>query len=159
MLSIIDLALSSPPNSAQLTAYRPAVSFKNTGDVPAYITGTLSILDKTSGRTVYSSQLYSPPVPPGATGTATSSTNWTPAPSASYEVRASLFAGNADISASSTLTPVTVTSPGAIAPTSPTRVTKITLPSGTTVLVHDVLDTDEEEEKPPVIQYPFYLNF
>jgi hypothetical protein len=150
MLSLTNLALLSPPTTVQLVPYRPAVSVKNSGDVSASLTGTLSIFDLASGRAVYSRALYCSPIAAGATGTASTDQDWTPSPGASYRVEATLFAGNGLQSASAVLAPVTITT--SATPSTGTLCVKISIAGQTTYITY-------EEKAPPVIQYPFYLTF
>lgn len=157
MLNLTNLALTSPPAAVQPTGYRPAVSFRNEGDQAAYITGTLSIKDVSTGRTIYSDQLHSGPVAAGATSLASAGTDWYPTPGGTFLVEASLFAGNADVSASATLSPVVIASVGAT-PTPLQHLTaKIDVPGAAYPIF--ILVPDADKERPPVIQYPFYLNF
>jgi hypothetical protein len=132
MLGITDATITSPPSSAQIVQYRPAVSFKNSGDVLAYITGTLLIRNVAADRVEYSGQIIGEPIAPGATGIAQCSELWTPTAGQSYSVEASIFTGNADASASATAPPLTVTTPGAT-----TTITSVyvQIPTGATAMV------------------------
>jgi hypothetical protein len=113
MLGITEATITSPPSSARIIQYRPAVSFINSGDVLAYLTGTLLIRNVAAGRVEYAGQLTGAPVAPGATGIAQCSELWTPTTGQSYTVEASIFIGNAVASAAATAPPLSVTTPGA----------------------------------------------
>jgi len=154
MLGITDFLISSPPSSAPITQHRPAVTFKNTGNVPAYTTGTLLIRNVASGRVEYSGQLSGDPVAPGVTGTAQCSQLWTPTAGQTYTVEASIFTGNADNAASATAPPLTVTAQGAVTPGATPSV-KITLPGAKPFLL--VFHDEDGKSTVPTIQYPFYF--
>lgn len=133
MLNLSNVSLSSPPSLVQLAPYRPAVSFTNSGDVVAYVTGSLVIVDKTTGLTVFSDHLSCNPVPPGATSTALCSRSWTPVIDHTYSVSASLFAGNAADYAAARLSAVPISGPSAEPPAA--LLAYVPIPAGARAMV------------------------
>lgn len=71
--------LESPPASAPLQTYAPAISVKNNGVHPALVTGTLQIIDATTGAQVFLEPVSLTNLQPGETGIATTGKDWTPA--------------------------------------------------------------------------------
>ena len=80
------VALSAPPSSAPKTTYRPAVSVRNNGIHDALASGVLRIYS--AGRLVFTTELYSPVIPPGETKDALATTYWTPEAEGDYLVTA-----------------------------------------------------------------------
>lgn len=70
------IGLASPPATASLTTYRPAITVRNNGTHPAIATGNLQAY--MAGLRVWSSSVESGTIAPGATGLATSLTDWKP---------------------------------------------------------------------------------
>jgi hypothetical protein len=70
------LALVTPPSLASLTNYRPAVSARNNGLLPATATGTISAYK--AGRLVFTASLTSGLIQPGEVGLASTLVDWTP---------------------------------------------------------------------------------
>jgi hypothetical protein len=68
--------LSSPPASATKSSYRPAVSVRNNGLHDALASGVLRIY--AAGQLIFTSEIYSPTIPPGETKTAEAIDYWTP---------------------------------------------------------------------------------
>jgi hypothetical protein len=152
-LSLSNVSISSPPAAALLKAYRPAVQLTNSSSVVAYITGTLKIVNQTTGRTEYSSQLVCNPVEPGKEAIATALDDWTPNQGTSYTASAQLFYGNALSTAQASADPITITTPGTTPAPSTRPSIKLNTPGSKPIYI--LFEEDEE----PVIQYPFYLNF
>ena len=80
------LGLSSPPAAAVQTQYRPAVSVRNEGLHDTLVSGYIRIYS--AGLLVFSSEIFSGTLSPGATGTADAVDIWTPAAPGSYVVQA-----------------------------------------------------------------------
>jgi hypothetical protein len=70
------VGLTTPPPSAVLQAYRPAVSVRNNGIHDALASGTLRIYK--TGLLVFTTELYSGTIPPGETRPALATDYWTP---------------------------------------------------------------------------------
>jgi hypothetical protein len=78
------LALTTPPASAVLTPYRPAVSVRNYGIHDALASGILRIYS--AGRLIFTTELYSATIPPGETRDALGTDYWTPPAEGHYEI-------------------------------------------------------------------------
>jgi len=70
------VGLSSPPASATKSTYRPAVSVRNDGIHDALASGVLRIY--AAGQLIFTSEIYSPTIPPGETKEAQAVDYWTP---------------------------------------------------------------------------------
>ena len=70
------LGLITPPNSAVVTSYRPAVSVRNNGVRNALASGNLRIY--AADLLIFETELYSNTIAPGETGTALGVDYWTP---------------------------------------------------------------------------------
>lgn len=70
------VGLSSPPASATKSTYRPAVSVRNNGIHDALASGVLRIY--AAGQLIFTSEIYSPTIPPGETKDAQAVDYWTP---------------------------------------------------------------------------------
>jgi hypothetical protein len=68
--------LSSPPASATKSTYRPAVSVRNDGIHDALASGVLRIY--AAGQLIFTTEIYSPTIPPGETKDAQAVDYWTP---------------------------------------------------------------------------------
>lgn len=73
------VSLHSPPAEAPQQAYRPAILAKNNGRYSAAISGTLAIIDLTTGRQVFFDTLWIGAVAPGQSSPVPASKDWTPA--------------------------------------------------------------------------------
>lgn len=78
------LALTVPPAKAVITSYRPAVSVRNNGIHEALAAGTLRIYS--AGLLIFTTEIYSPTIPPGETKAATATDYWTPPSVGTYQV-------------------------------------------------------------------------
>ena len=68
--------LAVPANPSPLDTYRPAIEVRNNGIFPAVATGTIQIY--TAGLLIFSSNVTSPTIQPGATANAIAADLWTP---------------------------------------------------------------------------------
>lgn len=80
------IGLSSPPAAAVQTQYRPAVSVRNEGLHDTLVGGYLRIYS--AGLLVFSSEIFSGTLGPGASGTADAVDIWTPAAPGPYVIQA-----------------------------------------------------------------------
>jgi len=71
-------SLASPPTSAPVQSYRPAVAVENLGIYPASVTGTLRIYDRAAGTLLVSMKLAANDIAPGETRSATADQLWEP---------------------------------------------------------------------------------
>jgi hypothetical protein len=76
------VALSSPPASAVVTPYRPAVSVRNNGVHDALASGYIRIYS--AGLLIFTTEVYSGTIAPGATGLAQAVDYWTPPAEGKY---------------------------------------------------------------------------
>jgi hypothetical protein len=151
MLGITSPTISSPPSSMAATPYRPGVQFVNASDVAVYPTATMWITDSATGRPVWSGQLSGPLTAAGATVTLTASTNFTPTAGHTYRATASIYIAVGRLSASSQAGPTTLTTTSTPMPGQRASI-KVHTDIGRNIYV-----SFDEDEKPEVIQYPFYL--
>lgn len=71
-------ALASPPTSAPVQSYRPAVAVQNLGIHDADVTGTLRVYDRAAGTLLVTFLLAANDIKPGETRNATASGLWEP---------------------------------------------------------------------------------
>lgn len=76
------VALSSPPASAVMTPYRPAVLVRNNGVHDALASGYIRIYS--AGLLIFTTEVYSGTIAPGATGLAQAVDYWTPPAEGKY---------------------------------------------------------------------------
>jgi hypothetical protein len=112
------LGLSSPPTSAVLTSYRPAVSVRNNGIHNALASGYLRIYS--AGLLIFETEVYSGTLAPGATGTADGVDYWTPPAEGSYIVQGYVTTPLDQVEPNNNLNPTTITVEGGPVPPSPT---------------------------------------
>ncbi|MFZ1946909.1 MAG: hypothetical protein WAW06_05135 [bacterium] len=112
--------LSSPPASATKSAYRPAVSVRNNGIHDALASGVLRIY--AAGQLIFTSELYSPTIPPGETKDAQAVDYWTPETEGAYTIIADATTPLDQYEPNNHLGPTTVTVTGE-PPPPPTPVT------------------------------------
>lgn len=108
------LALSSPPPSSVLTAYRPAVSVRNNGIHDALASGTLRIY--AAGRLIFTTELYSATIPASETRDALGTDYWTPPAEGKYVIIADLTCPLDQVESNNHLSPTTITVSGATPP-------------------------------------------
>lgn len=72
------LSLATPPASAPVQSYRPAVAVKNLGIHDADVTGTLSIYDRDAGTLITRMNLAANSIEPGETRNAVADQLWEP---------------------------------------------------------------------------------
>jgi len=112
------LALVTPPRDAVLTSYRPAVSVRNNGNHEAIADGWLRIYS--AGLVVFTTQLFSGTIAPGATGIAQGQDNWTPNTEGPFVIFGYLTCDNDQNEPNNNLAPSTiVVSGGPVPPPSP----------------------------------------
>lgn len=112
------LGLSSPPPSAVLTSYRPAVSVRNNGIHNAVASGYLRIYS--AGLLVFQTEVYSGTLTPGVAGTADAIDYWTPETEGTYIIQGYLSTPLDQVEPNNNLNPVTVIVTGAEPPEPPT---------------------------------------
>lgn len=110
--------LSSPPASAVMTQYRPAISIRNNGIHNAIASGYLRIYS--AGLLVFESEVYSGTLAPGATGTADALEYWTPTIEGKYIVQGYVSTPLDQVEPNNNLAPVTIDVTGAEPPVPPT---------------------------------------
>jgi hypothetical protein len=168
-LGLSNAQITSPPALAQLSQYRPAVSFRNDGTIVGYCTGTIVIVNDTTGREEYSAPLAGNPVQPGSTAILEAAALWYPSNGNNYTVTARVFASNGDQAADITPEPVHVSTPNAPATGDAAELPALTavkqIAGGITATItigqkkYPIMVTIgrlNEDPNPP-IQYPFYL--
>jgi len=111
------LGLSSPPAAAVQTQYRPAVSVRNEGLHDTLVSGYIRIYS--AGLLVFSSQIFSGTLSPGATGTADALDIWTPPAPGSYVVQAYATAPLDQDDSNNLLPPTTIVVAGGEPPPGP----------------------------------------
>ena len=74
------ISLATPPASAPVQSYRPAVAVKNLGIHDADVTGTLSIYDRAAGTLLTTMNLAANNIAPGETRNAVANQLWEPTP-------------------------------------------------------------------------------
>lgn len=102
--------LSSPPSSATKSSYRPAVSVRNNGLHDALASGVLRIY--AAGQLIYTSEIYSPTIPPGETKTAEAIDYWTPETEGDYMIIADVSSPLDQYEPNNHLNPTTITVTG-----------------------------------------------
>ena len=112
------VSLSVPPASAVVTSYRPAVLVRNNGLHPALAVGTIRIY--TAGSVIFSSDIYSATIQPGATAPAQADKYWTPAAVGQYMVIAYVTCDKDQVEPNNSLAPVIVNVTNAAPPPPPT---------------------------------------
>lgn len=110
--------LSSPPPSAVLTPYRPAVSVRNNGLHDALASGYLRIYS--AGLRIFETEVYSGTLAPGASGTADAVDYWTPPAEGQYIIQGYVSTPLDQVEHNNNLAPVTITVTGAEPPEPPT---------------------------------------
>jgi hypothetical protein len=110
--------LSSPPPSAVLTPYRPAVSVRNNGIHDALASGYLRIYS--AGLLIFETEVYSGTLAPGATETADAVDYWTPPTEGSYIVQGYVSTPLDQVEPNNNLYPTTIIVTGAPVPPTPT---------------------------------------
>ena len=101
------VALSSPPPSAAITAYRPAVSVRNNGIHDALAVGSLRIYS--AGLVIFTTELYSATISPGNTDDALAVDYWTPLAVGRYMVLADVTCTNDQLETNNHLPPTWIT--------------------------------------------------
>jgi hypothetical protein len=101
------LSLSSPPPSAVIQAYRPAVLVRNNGVHDALASGSLRIYSP-AGLLIHTTEIYSGTLAPGETGPAQAVTYWTPPALGRYMVIAYVICANDQYEPNNNLAPVYV---------------------------------------------------
>jgi len=96
--------LSSPPSSAVLTTYRPAILVRNYGIHARLATGYIRIYR--AGVLVFQSNVYSGTIQPGATGVALAELYWTPTQTGSYFAQGYVSCINDQVASNNPLNPV-----------------------------------------------------
>lgn len=99
--------LAQPPPSAVVTTYRPAVAVRNNGIHDALASGVLRIYR--GGLLVFTSEIYSPTIPPGETRNAEAVLYWTPGELGDYYVSADVTCPLDQVEPNNHLAPVKVT--------------------------------------------------
>lgn len=112
------LELASPPASAVLTSYRPAVSVRNNGIHDAIASGYLRIYS--AGLLIFETEVYSGTLSPGATDTADAVDYWTPEHEGTYIVQGYVTTPLDQVEPNNNLAPVTVIVSGEEPPEPPT---------------------------------------
>ena len=110
--------LSSPPPSAVLTPYRPAVSVRNNGIHNAIASGYLRIYS--AGLLIFETEVYSGTLAPGATGTADAVDYWTPPAEGTYIINGYVTTPLDQVEPNNNLAPVTIIVAGGPVPPPPT---------------------------------------
>lgn len=110
--------LSSPPPSAVLTPYRPAVSVRNNGIHNAIASGYLRIYS--AGLLIFETEVYSGTLAPGATGTADGVDYWTPQAEGTYIVNGYVSTPLDQVEPNNNLNPTTIIVAGGPVPPPPT---------------------------------------
>jgi hypothetical protein len=111
------ISLTSPPSLAVLTSYRPAVSVRNNGIHEALASGILRIYS--AGLQIFSTELYSAVIAPGATGSALAVDYWTPT-EGTYLVIADVTCPLDQVETNNHLAPTKIIVSGAAPPPPPT---------------------------------------
>lgn len=109
--------LSSPPPTAVLTPYRPAVSVRNNGIHDAIASGYLRIY--AAGLLIFETEVYSGTLAPDATGTADAVDYWTPPTEGSYVVQGYVSTPLDQVEHNNNLAPVTIVVTGGPVPPPP----------------------------------------
>lgn len=109
--------LSSPPPSAVLTPYRPAVSVRNNGIHNAIASGYLRIYS--AGLLIFETEVYSGTLAPGETGTADGVDYWTPPAEGPYIVNGYVSTPLDQVEPNNNLPPVTIIVTGGPPPPTP----------------------------------------
>lgn len=109
--------LSSPPASAVLTPYRPAVSVRNNGIHNAIASGYLRIYS--AGLLIFETEVYSGTLAPGATGTADGVDYWTPPAEGTYIVQGYVTTPLDQVEPNNNLNPTTIVVKGGPVPPPP----------------------------------------
>lgn len=112
------IGLSSPPSSAVVTSYRPAVSVRNNGIHDAIASGYLRIY--AAGLLVFETEVYSGTLSPGSTGTADAIDYWTPPAEGTYIIQGYVSTPLDQVEHNNNLAPVTVIVSGEEPPEPPT---------------------------------------
>lgn len=112
------LGLSSPPPSAVLTSYRPAVSVRNNGIHNAVASGYLRIYS--AGLLVFQTEVYSGTLAPGVTNTADAVDYWTPETEGTYIIQGYVSTPLDQVEPNNNLPPVTIIVTGEEPPEPPT---------------------------------------
>lgn len=113
------VGLSSPPASAVIQAYRPAVSVRNNGVHDALAVGSLRIYS--AGLLIFTTEIYSATIAPGETKPAQATDYWTPPALGRYQFIAYVSCINDQVEPNNNLAPCFVdVIPGE--PTPPTPV-------------------------------------
>jgi hypothetical protein len=110
--------LSSPPPSAVLTPYRPAVSVRNNGLHAALASGYVRIYS--AGLLIFETGVYSGTLAPGATGTADGVDYWTPPAEGTYIVQGYVSTPLDQVEPNNNLAPGTIVVAGGPVPPEPT---------------------------------------
>jgi hypothetical protein len=109
--------LSSPPPSAVLTPYRPAVSVRNNGIHNAIASGYLRIYS--AGLLIFETEVYSGTLAPGATGTADGVDYWTPPAEGPYIVNGYVSTPLDQVEPNNNLNPCSIVVTGGPVPPTP----------------------------------------
>lgn len=109
--------LSSPPASAVLTQYRPAISVRNNGIHNAIASGFLRIYS--AGLLIFETEVYSGTLVPGATGTADAVDYWTPETPGTYIVNGYVSTPLDQLEPNNNLAPTTIIVTGGEPPEPP----------------------------------------
>ena len=112
------LGLGSPPPSAVLTSYRPAVSVRNNGIHNAVASGYLRIYS--AGLLIFQTEVYSGTLAPGVTGTADAVDYWTPETEGTYIIQGYVSTPLDQVEPNNNLPPVTIIVTGEEPPEPPT---------------------------------------
>lgn len=112
------LGLSSPPSSAVVTSYRPAVSVRNNGIHDAIASGYLRIY--AAGLLIFETEVYSGTLTPGATGTADAIDYWTPPAEGTYIIQGYVSTPLDQVEPNNNLNPTTIIVTGGPVPPTPT---------------------------------------
>lgn len=100
------LALSTPPASAVVTPYRPAVSVRNNGIHDAVASGYVRIY--AAGLLIFESEVYSNTLTPGETGAAEALQYWTPPTEGTYIIQGYVTCPLDQVEPNNNLNPTTV---------------------------------------------------
>ena len=111
------LSLSTPPTSAVMTPYRPAVSVRNNGVHEAYASGYLRIY--AADLLIFETEVYSAAITPGATGLAQAVDYWTPPAVGKYMIFGAVTCPLDQYEPNNNLAPVTINVTGLPPPTPP----------------------------------------
>jgi hypothetical protein len=111
------LGLSSPPSSAVVTSYRPAVSVRNNGIHDAIASGYLRIY--AAGLLIFETEIYSGTLAPGVTGTADAVDYWTPPAEGTYVIQGYVTTPLDQFEPNNNLSPVTIIVKGGPVPPEP----------------------------------------